>query len=126
VLTDARQVRVATIADGLWVRPLDPAAMLAARRYDIEVDTVLEVNDRLFGDARYRLQGGPDGADCQRTDATPDVTLSVTALGSTYLGGTRLQTLARAGLATADDPAALARLDRALLTDRLPLYGTAF
>jgi predicted acetyltransferase len=126
LLTDARQARVSTSADGVWVRPLDPAAMLAARRYDVEVDAVLEVTDRMFGDARYRLQGGADGATCERTDRTPDVTLPVTALGSTYLGGTRLQALARAGLATADDPATLARLDRALLSDRLPTHGTAF
>lgn len=84
------------------------------------------MTDQLYGDARYRLQGGPDGATCERTDRTPDVTLPVGALGSAYLGGTRLQALARAGLATADDPAALARLDRALLSDRLPIYGTAF
>ncbi len=81
LLTDARQARVSAMVDGLWVRPLDPAAMLAARRYDIEVDTVLEVTDRMFGDARYRLQAGPDGADCQRTDRSPDVTLPVAGTG---------------------------------------------
>jgi predicted acetyltransferase len=126
LLTDARQVQVSASLDGLWVRPLDPAAMLAARRYDVEVDIVLEVIDPMFGDSRYRLQGGPDGATCARSDRTADLSLGVGVLGSTYLGGTRLQALARAGLATADDPAALARLDRALLSDRLPMYGTAF
>jgi predicted acetyltransferase len=126
LLTDARQVRLSSVADGLWLRPLDVAALLAGRRYGVEVDAVLEVHDEMFGDGRYWLRGGPDGATCERTERAADVTLPVASLGSVYLGGFRLETLARAGFAAADDPAALARLDRALLADRLPLYGTAF
>jgi predicted acetyltransferase len=126
LLTDARQARTVTLADGIWVRPLEVPALLAARCYGVEVDTVLEVRDRMFGDGRYLLQGGPDGASCARTDRAPDVTLTVDALGSSYLGGVRLAALARAGLAAAEDPAALVRLDRALLADRLPIHGTPF
>lgn len=126
LVTDARQVRTVMIADGLWLRPLDVSAMLAARNYAIEVETVLEVRDDLFGDGRYLLRGGPDGATCERTQRTPDISLPIAALGSAYLGGVRLETLARAGLATADDCAQLVRLDRGLLADRLPAYGTPF
>ncbi len=126
LLTDARQVRVNSVADGLWLRPLDVPAMLAGRQYGVEVDTVLEVHDEMFGDGRYRLRGGPDGATCERTEQPAAVTLPVATLGSVYLGGFRLETLARAGFAAADDPGTLARLDRALLADRLPIYGTSF
>ena len=126
LLTDARQVRTVTLADGVWVRPLELPALLAARSYGVEVDTVLEVHDRMFGDGRYLLRGGPDGANCERTERTPDITLTVNALGSAYLGGVRLAALARAGFAAAEDPAAMVRLDRALLADRLPVHGTPF
>jgi len=126
LLTDPRQVRTAALADGLWLRPLDVSAMLSARSYAVEVETVIEVRDERFGDDRYLLRGGPDGATCERCERMPDVSLGVATLGSVYLGGVRLETLARAGHATADDPAQLARLDRALLADRVPVYGTSF
>jgi predicted acetyltransferase len=126
LLTDARQVRTTAIADGLWVRPIDVAAMLAARSYAVEVETVIEVRDDLFGDSGYLLSGGPDGASSERTERPPDISLGVEALGSVYLGGVRLETLGRAGTAVADDADALTRLDRALLADRAPVHGTGF
>jgi predicted acetyltransferase len=126
LLTDARQVRTAHVGDGVWVRPLDVPAMLTARRYGIEVDVAMEVTDDLFGDSRYLLRGGPDGGTCTPTDRPADVTLSAAALGAGYLGGVRLESLARAGRVTADDAMLLTRLDRALLADRLPAHGTAF
>jgi predicted acetyltransferase len=126
VLTDARQVRTTAIADGLWVRPIDVASTLAARSYAVDVDTVIEVRDDLFGDGRYLLRAGPDGATSERTERTPDISLGVSALGSVYLGGVRLEILGRAGKVSADNPAQLTRLDRALLADRTPVHGTAF
>lgn len=126
LLTDARRVRTTHVADGLWLRPLDVVAMLSARTYAVEVDSVIEVGDELFGDGRYLLRGGPDGATCERTERTPDVHLGVAALGSVYLGGVRLEALARAGKVVSDGPGPLARLDRALLADRLPVHGTGF
>lgn len=126
LLTDPRQVRTTGMVDGLWLRPLDVATLLAARRYALEVETVIAVPDPLFGEDRYLLRGGPDGATCKRSDRPPQLTLDVAALGAVYLGGTRLETLARAGQAQADDRAVLTRMDRALLADRLPVHGTAF
>ena len=73
-----------------------------------------------------RLRGGPDGAECTRTDAPADVSLGVAALGATYLGGTRLAPLARAGLVEAERPEPLARLGTALLGEREPQFGTGF
>jgi len=126
LLTDARLVRMSAIGDGLWVRPLDVCAMLSARNYALEVETVIDVRDELLGDGRYLLRGGPDGASCERSDRAPDLTLGVAALGAVYLGGVRLETLARAGQVAVDDRAQLVRLDRALLADCLPAYGTSF
>ena len=125
LLTNAREVRVTPLGDALWLRPLDVAALLSARTYAVEVDTVLEVVDPLLGDGRYRLTGGPDGASCTRTDDAPEVTLGVAALGSVVLGGTRLPWLARGGRVTGGD-SVISRLDRALLADRAPWHGTDF
>ena len=111
------------VGDGVWLRPLDVAALLGARTYGVEVDAVVGVDDPLLGSACYRLRGGPDGATCERTDVTADVRLGVAALGAISLGGTRLALLARAGQAEADDPALLARVDRAFLADRAPEQG---
>jgi predicted acetyltransferase len=123
LLADPRRVETLHVGDDTWLRPLDVPALLGARSYGVPVQTVLQVSDPLLGDARYQLRGGPLGAECARTDAPAEVSLPVAALGAVSLGGTRLATLARAGLVTGD-PAAVARLDLALLADRLPLAGT--
>jgi predicted acetyltransferase len=126
LVDNGRQIRTTHVGDGLWLRPLDVAAMLSARTYAVELETVLEVVDEQFGDGRYLLKGGPDGASCAPTDRTADVSFDVAALGAAYLGGVRLAPLAAAGRIRADDPGTLSRLDRALLADREPMYGTAF
>jgi predicted acetyltransferase len=126
LVTDFRQVRTTTVHDGMWVRPVDVAAMLAARSYSVEIETVVQVDDPLLGDQRVTLAGGPDGASCVPTDRPAQVSFSLAGLGSAYLGGHRLHTLARAGAVRCDDPRLLARLELALSTDRAPYHGTAF
>jgi predicted acetyltransferase len=125
LLENARHVRRTSRADGLWVRPLDVPALLGARSYALDIEVVLEVSDPLFGDGRYVLKGGPDGATCRPTDRTPDVRLDVGALGGAAVGGVRLVNLARVGQVSGE-PAVVTRLDRAFLADRAPLLGTAF
>jgi predicted acetyltransferase len=126
LLDNPRAVRTTVVNDGLWVRPLDVAELLAARTYALELDTVLTVRDPLLGDGTYRLRGGPDGATCERTATGPDLDLGVGDLGALSLGGTRLAPLVLAGRAGADDPALMTRLDRAFLADRAPVFGTYF
>lgn len=126
LLTDFRQVRTTAVNDGLWLRPVDAAALLAARSYRVEIDTVVEVCDPLLGDRRLALAGGPDGASCEPTDRPAQVSFSLAGLGSAYLGGHRLHTLTRAGAVQCDDPALLTRLELAFSTDRAPFHGTAF
>jgi predicted acetyltransferase len=125
LLTDPRQVATASLQDGLWVRPLDVAGLLAARTYAVGVDTTLSVRDTLLGDATFRLRGAPDGASCARTDAPAEVELDVAALGAVLLGGTRLAELARARRVHGE-AGVLRRLDRALLADVAPQFGTYF
>jgi predicted acetyltransferase len=126
LITDPRQVRTTELNDGLWLRPVDVPALLAARSYALELDVVIGVVDPLLGDGAYRLRGGPNGATCERTDAPPQAELGVADLGAIVVGGTRLAPLIAAGRVRADDANQLTELDRAFLADVAPTYGTSF
>ena len=128
LLTDPRQVRTTGWDDGMWARVLDVPAALAARRYAVELDVVLDVHDPFVDrGGRFRLRGGPDGSTCEPTGpGGPTVAIRVAALGSLLFGGQRVGPLVRTGLMEAEDPAALQRLDRAFLADRAPQHGTQF
>lgn len=108
LLVDPRAARP-RISDNLWVRLLDVPTALAERRYAAPVDVVLEVTDaRLPGNAgRWRLVGGPDGAQVTPADGAADLALDVRELGSAYLGGVSLASLATAGLVSERTPGAL-------------------
>jgi predicted acetyltransferase len=108
LLVDARGAGVRMI-DGLWVRLVDLPGALGARRYQTPVDVVLDVRDDLVpaNAGRWRVQGGADGARCERTDAEPDLALDVRDLGAAYLGGSTLAALVAAGLVTEHRPGAL-------------------
>jgi predicted acetyltransferase len=97
------------ISDNLWVRILEVPTALAARRYVMPIDVVLEVRDaRVPANAgRWRLVGRPDGAEVTRADEPADLALDVRELGSAYLGGVSLTSLAAAGLVTEHTPGAL-------------------
>lgn len=112
LLADIRRAEVA-LWDQLWVRVVDVERALTARRYAAAGSVIIEVSDPVcpWNAGRFRLEGGPDGATCRRTDAAAEITLSVTQLGAAYLGGTRLRTLAGAGLVDEHAPGALARAD---------------
>lgn len=126
LLTDFRQLRTTVLNDGVWLRPIDAAATLAARSYRVEIDTVVQVCDPLLGDQTLALTGGPEGADCRATNQPAQVSFSLAGLGSAYLGGHRLHTLARAGLVRCENAGLLDRLELAFATDRAPFHGTAF
>jgi len=128
-LADPRRFAVTEVSDLLWLRLVDPPVALSARRYQGEGSLVLEVGDgfRPAGTGRYRLDAGPDGAECRRTPAgQPDLALDVTYLGAAYLGGVRLSTLARAGRVTELRPGALDRADALFSTSPMPWCSTDF
>jgi predicted acetyltransferase len=112
----------------MWARILDVPAALAARRYSVELDVVLEVRDPFLDrGGRFRLRGGPDGGQCDRVDAGGDaIGIGMAGLGSLLFGGRRAGTLASAGLVQAPDEATLRRFDLAMLADREPQHGTEF
>jgi predicted acetyltransferase len=103
------------VGDGLWIRPVDVGAALAARTYAGEGDVVIEVTDEFcpWNDGRYALDGS-------RTTASPDLRLSVDALGCVYLGGFTFTDLLRAGRVEDVKRGAVARADALFHTDRKP------
>ena len=109
LLDEPRRLR-AIVADGLWLRVVDVAAALAARRYPAPVDVVIEVTDALLPEnaGRYRLRAGADGrAECRPCQDPADLACDVADLGALYLGGTPLGRLADAGRVSELRPDAL-------------------
>jgi predicted acetyltransferase len=126
LLADSRLGRP-VISDGLWVRLVDVPGALAQRAYACPVDVVVEVTDELCprNQGRWRLSAATAAAagftgTCERTTAPADVALPVRALGAAYLGGTRLGSLAAAGLVTEVTPGAVAALSTAMSWEPAP------
>ncbi|MHA7283862.1 GNAT family N-acetyltransferase [Arthrobacter sp. TMS2-4] len=106
-LRDRRCYQVKGTDDVLWVRLLDVPEALGKRSYRGSGGIVLEVlDDHGIADGTFRLTV-VDGVGTVEPvgSATPDVTVTVNALGSLYLGGVQASTLAAAGglAAHADD-----------------------
>lgn len=98
MVSDIRRCSL-VVRDSLHVRLVDVGAALEARTYQAPVDVVLAVEDAFcpWNSGRWRLTGDPKGASCARTEDAADLALSVRELGSAYLGGVTLDTLAAAG-----------------------------
>jgi predicted acetyltransferase len=127
LLTDRRAPAVTGVKDGLWVRIMDVPVALEARTYAIDTDLVIEVVDPfLNAGGRFRLVVTGGRAEVTRTDAEPDVTTSLSVLGSLYLGGHRARQFAAAGRVGAASEKALHEFDLAFSTDRQPEIGWFF
>jgi predicted acetyltransferase len=114
--------------DSLYVRVVDLPGALGRRTYSVPVDVVLEVRDELLttNAGCWRLAGGPDAAECTRSDADPDLVLDVRELGAAYLGGTTLVELAAAGRVTARTPEVLAATSAAFRHEPAPWCPVVF
>jgi predicted acetyltransferase len=127
-LADPRRWRVMHLGDHLWVRVVDPAVALAARRYEVADALVLELGDSFLphNDGCWLVDGSPDGAVVTRTDRAPDLACAASDLGSMYLGGVAASTLAAAGRVQEVTPGALARADRFFASRPAPWCSTEF
>ena len=116
-----------TLSDGLWLRPLDPAALLAARRYGREDGLVLEIHEP-EGSAprRFHLEGGLEGASCVPSTASPDLSMGAHSLGSICLGDTPVERLHRSGQVEELTPGAAARATAMFGWSPLPWSGDIF
>lgn len=103
LLADPRRMKTKQ-GDGLWARLLDVPNSLAGRRYASEGRLVFEVVDPFLPEVGgvFELEGGPDGAECRRSTAPPQLTLDVAGLSSRYLGDGSFRLLQEAGRLTGD------------------------
>lgn len=121
MIADRRAAR-ATVVDHHWLRVVDVPGALSSRDYSVADTVTLRVHDDLgFADGTWRLASDAAGrARVEPTDDTPEVELSVNALGSLLLGGVLASTLAEAGALTAS-AAVVERLDRLFRPQAVPL-----
>jgi predicted acetyltransferase len=127
LLSDGRSLRQTGRFDFIWVRVLDVAAALSARRYPIEGRLVIEITDPLgIAGGRFALDGGPEGARCTATGAAAELTLPVDALGSVSMGGMSVRTVAQAGRIDEHAAGALARADTMFRSAVTPWCSTWF
>lgn len=126
LLTDPRLVRHPGRQDGLWLRMLDIPAVLQARSYAADLSVVLDVSDGILGGGgRFVFEVRDGRARCAPTDASADVHLDLSVLGSLYLGAHRASSFAAAQRLHCS--AALARqLDAAFATDEPAELGFGF
>ncbi len=127
LVTNPRALQL-DLTDALWVRIIDVDRALAARRYSMPIDLVLDITDEFcpWNTGRYRVTGDAGAATCARTGDSADLRLSSTALGAAYLGGTTLATLAAGGLVTAERPGVLQAASTAFATSRPPSCPEVF
>lgn len=101
------------MADGLWLRIVDVAAALAARRYTGSDSLVLEVSDAFMPDwaGCWKLAVEEGVAQVTPTTESADLALDVTDLGALYLGASSFAQLGRAGRTSELTSGARARAD---------------
>jgi len=124
LLLDRRAVRVTAVYDETWLRVVDAQEALAARRYGGDGAVTVAVNDPLLpnNSASFTIAG--DGA--EKTDRRPQLHVGIEGLGAVLLGGSTWRGLAVAGLARADDPAALVVADQLFAVSDAPYAGFFF
>ncbi|MFI5045427.1 MAG: GNAT family N-acetyltransferase [Acidimicrobiia bacterium] len=113
-LTDPRRLEAERLVDHLWVRIVDVGTAMSARTYSVDDALVLELVDsfRPANGGRWLVEGGPDGAQCARTDRDADLVMSAADLGALYLGGVDVTTLVQAGRVEERTGGAVTRADR--------------
>jgi predicted acetyltransferase len=113
--------------DSLWLRPLDVAGVLAARRYFSEGRAVVDVSDPSgLSGGRFALEGGPTGATCSPTQQSADLSMGLPALGTLTLGGVSPRLLAEAGWIDEHTPGALDTAERLFRWPLTPWCSTFF
>lgn len=115
--------------DNTWLRLIDLPAALAGRRYQADIDVVLDVTDPLLpgNTGRWRLTAAAFAEpSVTRCDDDADLALDIRELGAAYLGGTSLVELAGAGLVKELTPGSLDRAGVAFGWVKAPVTNWIF
>ncbi|CDO33833.1 enhanced intracellular survival protein Eis [Mycobacterium porcinum] len=127
LLTNPRLARVTSSSDDLWVRIMNVPAALEARRYQADLDIVLDVTDGFRDDGgRFALQIRDGRARCTPTDAPADLELGLDVLGSLYLGSHHPESFVVANRLRGKDSEAVRRLGTAFASDVPAELGYSF
>ncbi|MHB1855523.1 MAG: GNAT family N-acetyltransferase [Acidimicrobiales bacterium] len=130
LLADPRVLRARSVRDWLWVRPVDAAAVLSARRYRVADRLTIRIEDELcpWNAATWSVEGSPDGAECRPapTGSDPDLTMGPAGLGSLVLGGVNPSVLVDAGVIGAAAGFDRDRADLFFGANQAPFCSTAF
>ncbi|MFI7275347.1 GNAT family N-acetyltransferase [Streptomyces sp. NPDC049879] len=129
MLTNPRAMRVTRQSDNLWARLLDAPRALTRRAYDTADALAFTLDDDRMCPANngtWLLRTDGDSATCAATDRAPDLTLTVPALSSLYLGGMSAHDLAYAGRVTPHTDGAIRKLARLFRSDPEPHNSFAF
>jgi predicted acetyltransferase len=124
LLLDRRAMKVTAVHDETWLRIIDAQKALAARRYDGDGAVTIAVNDPLLQGNSASFSISRHGA--EPTDRRPQLHVGVEGLGAVLLGGSTWRSLAVAGLARPDDPAALVVADQLFAVREAPYAGFFF
>lgn len=127
MLADPRRLR-RTPYDAIWLRLVDIPAALSKRTYPVQGRLVFEVRDDFcpWAAGRFKLEGGPEGAECRAANSKPDIVLGTAELAAIYMGGHRLTPIARAGRAEERTSGALTRADAMFAADVAPWCPQGF
>ncbi|BCW71157.1 GNAT family N-acetyltransferase [Arthrobacter sp. NicSoilB8] len=127
-LEDPRCVESSDHRDMLWLRVLDPARVLGARRYSTDGTLVLAVRDSLgFAAGTFALTvSGGEASVTPAPEALPDLSLDVADLGSIYLGAVCPVTLKAAGRITEHTTGAALTARLMFAVERSPHCPTHF
>lgn len=121
LLSEPRRLRFSVI-DGLWLRLVDVAAALEARRYATDGRVVFGITDpfRPETSGTYELIAEVGVGRCTRTDADADLEGTINLLGATYLGGTSFRQLWWSGLIDERSPGTIDRADAMFASSPAP------
>ena len=132
-MADRRRYAVKSVEDQLWLRALDPAAMLRSRGFEASGALVLRITDSLeLASGRWLMQ--VDAGTAVVTElgtrdtlppGVPTVELEAAAFGSLYLGGVSAQLLSAAGGIRGSEEA-VETLGRLFAVSRAPYCSTHF
>jgi len=128
LLVDYRAAQPRT-QDNVWARLVDVGAALAGRRYQSDVEVVLDVTDAVLQQnaGRWLVRAAAFGEpEVTRTDRAADLALDVRELGAAYLGGVSLIELAAAGQVTEFTPGSLVPASLAFGWHRAPVANWIF
>lgn len=129
MLTDPRAMRITRASDNLWARLLDVPAALTARTYPSQAALCFSIADDSMCPANvgtWRLTTDGEQTRCERTDRAPELSITIQALSSLYLGGMSANDFAAAGLLIEHTAGAVDRIGRLLRTDPEPHNSFGF